>query len=498
MESGKSGYKSIIKSTSLFGGVKFFQVIVNLLRGKIIAILLGPAGVGFNGLYQSTISIVSSITGLGLNFSAVREISKANESGDIEKLSRSIKIFRRWQVITVLLGFTAVLVFSGVLSRLTFGNGEYTLMFVLLSLMLIFNALSDSNASILQGARNLKGFALHTLTGSIVSLVVSAPVYYIFGISGIVPALILSAFITWLFSIWYSSRVRRIPVSVTFKEVRSEGGEMIKLGVAMMVTTSLASLANYLVNIFIKGYGSIEDFGLYQAGMSITTQSVGLIFTAMAVDYYPKLSAISDNNSKVRVMVNQQAEVMLLIATPILLMLMIAAPIVIRILLSAEFASVSSFIRIIAVALVFKAASYSIGAISYAKGDKKRFFILEGIFTNTSVLLFSTAGYYLGGLNGLGYGFVLHHIVYLGVVLTVNKIYYRYTADRKVARMLLINICGAFATLVVLALLKGFIAIGISTLIFIAISAHSIIFIDKILDIKGLIYKATNRNNQQA
>lgn len=489
MESGNSGYKSIIKSTTLFGGVKFIQAFLNLLRVKIIAIILGPTGVGFNGLYQSTISIISNITGLGLNFSAVRDISKANESGDIEELSRRIKIFRRWQIITVGLGFLVVVIFSGILSKLTFNTPQYAVAFIFLSLMLVFNSLADSNASLLQGTRSLSGYAKHTLTGTIVSLIVSAPLFYFFGLKGIVPALIVSALITWFFSIWYSSKIKRVPVKVGIKEVMEKGGGMVKLGVAMMLTTTLTSLANYLINIYIKSQGSVADFGLYQAGMSITAQSIGLIFVSMAIDYYPKLAAISEDNGKVRNMVNQQAEVMLLVASPILLVLMIAAPLAVKVFLSNEFLPIVQFIRIISVAFVFKSASYSIGAISFAKGDKKTFFFLEGIYTNSSILFFSVAGYYLGGLNGLGYGFVLLHAIYLILILFVNKKRYDYTPSAYLLKILFFNIIGAFLVFGLLQIESPLLAIALSIIVLIAVSIYSLINIGKVIDLQELLRK---------
>ena len=191
---------------------------------------------------------------------------------------------------------------------------------------------------------------------------------------------------------------------------------MVKLGVAMMLSISIGSFTGYLLNNFIINSGSVADLGLYQAGMSITSQSIGLVFSAMAIDYYPRLAAVSEDNGKVREMVNQQGEVTLLIATPILLMLVITAPIVIQILLSKEFLPITGFIRMLAFGMIFKAASYSIGAISFAKGNKKVFFFLEGIYSNVSMLIFSIAGYLLNGLAGLAWAFMLAHLVYFVII----------------------------------------------------------------------------------
>ena len=50
----KSSYRQIVKATSLFGGVQFFQIIISVIRSKFVAILLGPAGMGIVGLLTAT------------------------------------------------------------------------------------------------------------------------------------------------------------------------------------------------------------------------------------------------------------------------------------------------------------------------------------------------------------------------------------------------------------------------------------------------------------
>ena len=45
-----NSYKNIFKATSLFGGVQIYQILINVIRSKFIALLLGPYGVGIQGL----------------------------------------------------------------------------------------------------------------------------------------------------------------------------------------------------------------------------------------------------------------------------------------------------------------------------------------------------------------------------------------------------------------------------------------------------------------
>ena len=64
MSEEKASYRSIMKATSLFGGVQVFNILISIIRSKFVAILLGPAGLGIVGLLQSTIGLVTSLTSL--------------------------------------------------------------------------------------------------------------------------------------------------------------------------------------------------------------------------------------------------------------------------------------------------------------------------------------------------------------------------------------------------------------------------------------------------
>ncbi|MFA6769903.1 MAG: oligosaccharide flippase family protein [Bacteroidales bacterium] len=488
-------YKSIFKATSLFGGVKVIQIFLTLLRGKIIALLLGPSGVGLNSLFMSPITMISNITSLGLNFSAVRDIAKANESGDINKLSIIIKIFKRWILATAVIGLLSVVVFSRILSNYTFKNPDYTISFVLLSFVVFFGALTSGNASILQGTRNLKSYAMHSLAGSFVALIVSAPLYYFYGTNGIVPALIISSIITFFYSVYYVLKVKTANVNISINETYKGGKEMLQLGLTMMLATSIGSAVHYFINTFISSHGSIADLGFYQAGMSIISQSVGLVFSAMAIDYYPRLAAISEDNNKVRKMANQQGEITMLITAPVLASVIIFTPLVINILLSSDFLIIINFIRVLSLGMIFKAASYSIGAISFAKGDKKVFFFLEGIYMNASILLFSILGYKINGLMGLAIGYLLMHLIYFVIINIVTYVKYDFYISKDLIKILSISILLVtslfLSSLFVLGVLKHAISISILIILF----YYCYYNLDKLIGIKEMLSKVFRRQS---
>lgn len=107
----KTSHRQILKATGILGGAQVIEIIIRIIRNKVVAVLLGPMGVGILGLYQSTIELIQSTTGFGLNFSAVRDIAEMAGSNDPQKISRTILILRRWVWFTGLLGMVLGLLF---------------------------------------------------------------------------------------------------------------------------------------------------------------------------------------------------------------------------------------------------------------------------------------------------------------------------------------------------------------------------------------------------
>ena len=405
----QSSYRQIFKATSLFGGVQVIQIAIGIVRTKFVAILLGSTGVGIMGLLNAPLNLIISITGLGIAFSAVRDVSEAHGTGDQKRISKTITVLRQWSWITGFLGAVITVALAPILSQWTFGNSEYTWAFMWLSVTLLLQAISKGQSAILQGTRRLKDMAKAGVIGSTLGLITSVPLYYWFGLNGIVPAMIVTA-ITGLFLSWYFSQKLEIEnVKLTYNETYASGLGMAKLGISMTIAGFLGSLSTYVLNAFISNRSGIEQVGLYNAGWNVIGQYTGIIFIAMATDYYPRLSAVQSDDDKVKELVRQQAETALLIMTPLLSLLIITMPLVVRILYSPVFLPIVMFANLTVLGMQFKAISWAMGYVYLAKGNGQLFLFIE-IISGIVILLLNLIFYYFFGLNGLGISFILSYL----------------------------------------------------------------------------------------
>jgi O-antigen/teichoic acid export membrane protein len=181
--------------------------------------------------------------------------------------------------------------------------------------------------------------------------------------------------------------------------------------------------SSYIVRIFISHKGGVEQVGLYNAGFSIINTYVGMVFTAMVTDYFPRLSGIADDAGKAKNVVNQQAEVALLILAPILTVFLIFINWIVILFYSSRFLSVDIMIHWAALGIFFKAASWPIAYLIIAKGHTKLFFYNE-LMVNLYMLGLNIIGYLWKGLEGLGISFFVGYLIYLlQVFIIVRKKY---------------------------------------------------------------------------
>lgn len=486
MADSRPSYRQIFKATSLFGGVQVFNIIIAIIRSKIIAVLLGPTGIGISGLFTSTTSLVGSLTNFGLGTSAVRNISEARETNDKSRISKVITVLRRLVWITGSLGLLLTFILSPTLSKLTFGNENYTIAFRWLSITLLFNQLTSGQNVLLQGMRQLKFLAQANLIGSFAGLLISVPLYYFYRIDGIVPALIISSFASLIIAWSFSRRIKTEPAKVNKHETLFEGKSMLTMGFMLSLSGLITTAASYIIRAYISNTGSLDDVGLYNAGFAIIGSYVGLIFTAMGTDYYPRLSGIAQDNVKAKELMNQQAEIALLIIGPILCIFLIFANWAVILLYSTKFTPINGMIQWSALGMYFKAASWSIAFIFLAKGAANLFFWCEFI-SNVYILFLNMAGYHFLGLNGLGISFMIGYFLYFIQVYIITRKKYDFSFNRLFFKLFFIQFLlgiGCFFVIFFMptpwAYLGGTLLIGISTY-------HSFVELNKRLDIKGAI-----------
>lgn len=224
-----TSYGNIFKTTFLFGLVQVFKAVISIMVNKLAAMLIGPNGMGLLGIYNSTISLIQTGAGLGLNQSAVRDVAEANSSGDTSRRNRVINVTLKAVLFTGLLGLIITISLSYFISEWTLGDYSYTASYCVLAFVICLNIINDGRQAVLKGMRLMRYLAYASIIGTSTSLFISIPLYYMFGINGIVPALLLSSIFALIVSNYYISKNKVAKEIVTLGDLRIEAMPMVKI-----------------------------------------------------------------------------------------------------------------------------------------------------------------------------------------------------------------------------------------------------------------------------
>lgn len=435
----KESYRSIIVSTIFFGGAQIVVTLINMIRAKFVAVILGAAGMGLSSLLSNASACIQQIVLLGVNQSGVRDVSQASSEHDMALVCRISRILRTMILVSALIGMAGTVALSPLITRLSVGDSSYLYHFVLLGAVVLFNVLGLGEYAILQGTRQYKSIAYGTVVMPLCGLVLGIPIYYMWGMSGIVPAMILQSAIYYAamrhFTRRYGLEGRQLP-RVSLSETWQRGKGMITLGMVMMTAALLSSLTTYTLSAFISHTGSMTELGFFQAANTITMQCSSLVFTAMATDYYPKLAGIiAKDRAAAHRLVDQQTEIVTLTIAPISMIIISVVPLLISLLLTDEYQVIRQTMRFMGYAVIFKAFCFPVDYMSFANGDKRFFFWAESVLPSANTLVVFIPFFHFFGLNGLGYAALVYSVVDMTVSLALNYRKYGFHLSRATVSM---------------------------------------------------------------
>lgn len=434
-------YRSIVKATALFGGVQAFQVLLTLIRTKVVALLLGVDGVGLLGLLNNTISMIQNITGLGISQGGVKSISGAENP---RKALQIASLVRQMSLYAGLFGSIVILALAPWLSQWSFGSRDFTGAYMWLACTLLFDTLTKGELAIFQGFRRLRILAQANLLGASAGLFISIPIYYVWRTDGVVGAIIISSVCSYLATLIFRNKqqVAKLPM-------RQEGKSIITIGAMLTISGFASTLTSYLFNIYLRSHGGLQDVGIYQSGFGLIDKYVGLIFVAMSTDYYPRLAAAYTQNTRLRHIMNQQTVVSLLILCPVIAIFLPTAPLIVRLLLTKSFLPVIPFLSWAILGMIFKVISTSLAYILIVKGAH-RLFLCSELLSWSTILVTNIIGYNLLGIEGIGIAFLFSYVCYLTVVGIICRRKYKINFSKEVVLLFIFTIITSLSSFVII------------------------------------------------
>jgi PST family polysaccharide transporter len=433
--------RAILKAMGVFGGVRALSILCSLVRNKLIAVWIGPLGVGLVSLFNSVIDMICSTVRLNVDQSAVRDVAK-----NADNVAETATAVRRWSVVLGLIGSVIICAMSPLLSLWSFDTCDMWWTFCVLSLLSLLYAYSNGMQAILQGQKQFAAVARIGVVTAVLGIVVSVPIIYFLRENSIVWVILsygLAMFVGVLLN-----RPKLPRVQQTYKQSWQIGGTFVRLGFMLTLASLMGQLFNYLFVLYVKNYSSTEDLGLYQAAYTVINSYVGVLFTGVWIEYFPRLSAMAHSSRRLSVSVTHQIATTVWILMPVVAVFVAADELIVRVLYDAAFMPMLPLMTIGMVSVLPRYVSWCMAYVILAKGDGKVYMLSETM-SGLIGLVLNVVGYSWYGFAGLGVSFVVWYLAYIAIINVINRRRYGVCISRDVWRLVWLGL--AFGIVVVAA-----------------------------------------------
>lgn len=486
-----SSHRQIFRTSAIMGSASVINILISIIKIKVVALLLGPAGIGLIGLYQSIVGIASTLASCGMATSGVRQL--AASVGEQETLDIVRRALWLGSLILGLIGMILLWQLRESVSQWVFGDIIHTEKVGWLGLGVLFTLIAGSQTALLQGLRRIGDLARVNIISASIAAMVGLLAIYLLREDGVL-WFVLSAPATSILVAWhYASRLPCPQTAYEWQAIHQQWLTMLKLGLPLMATGLLALVTQLIVRSIVVRKLGLEASGYFQAAWAISMTYIGFVLGAMASDYYPRLSGIINNQKSAGRLVNEQAEMALLLSAPVLLAMITLAPWIINLLYAKSFAPAIDILHWQVLGDILKVASWPMSYILLALGRGGIFIGIE-LTWNVMYLGVIALGISEDGLIVTGVGFWLSYLVYYCVVGIVAIRLINFKLDwRNMLFTLILSLAGGMIILIAnLSSWAGYVT-GIAMTLMIL--TYSLWRLNELMDIRSFIKKLVSNNS---
>lgn len=414
-------YAQILKTSTITGGSAAVGLVISMVSVKTSAVFLGPAGVGVLRLFQSLVATMSTLAGLGIGSSGVKEIAEADASGDEARLGRTTQVVRRMSVATGVAGSVATALLCWPLAWLVFDSTERAPEVAVAGIAVALTIVAAGQVAIVRGRRRIGDLARINIQSALAGLLVSAPLYWFYRDAAIVPAILLSGTLALAISWHHARRIEMPPIArMPWKSVVSDSRRLVGLGIAMMWAGLLSTIVMTAAGALILRELGSESNGYYAAAWALSGLFANFILSAMEADYFPRLAAVQSDHEACGKLVNEQTEIGILLALPGIVATLFFAPLAIHAFYSAKFAPAAEVLPWFVLGVFGRITSWPLGFVLLAKGSARIFVVMETVFSLLHLGLIAL-GIQRFGLVGVGMAFFALYVLYNAAIIVVAR-----------------------------------------------------------------------------
>lgn len=405
------------KALLISGAARGSTTLVAVIRTKTIALLLGPEGIGLLGILTSVQELGAQTAEGGLSHSAVRQIARARGTrGRLARIRRALT----WSVL-IMATIAAILVWvlRAPLSDMVMGNAGHAATFGMLSLGIALLMIFRWRQTVLCGFQKVNSHAWLTTSAAVAGTAIGIIVILLAGEDGVIWAVLAipaaGVVLAPLFTKGLGPPDRGKP---NLKLTIAHSQAMYRVGFGLMLSAIAVFLTPMILRAFLARDG-LDQVGLYQAGLVVTMHLTGLVTAAVAMDYYPRISAVASQPPKIQSLMNQQAHLHLMLGGPMAILVAAFAPFILQVLFSDAFGPAASLLQLMTLGAILRLITVPAEIVLMAQAKPGAILLLQ-IVHQSVVLGLAFALWRTLGLQGFGLAYCMGQGLHLALVTWWN------------------------------------------------------------------------------
>jgi PST family polysaccharide transporter len=424
-DSSQHAYARMLKATSTLAGAKVVTILISIIRTKIVALLLGPSGMGVVSLVSSSTELARVAFACGLDGATARKVAEASASKDPLRIDHAYRVSARTALGVGVLASVVLAVVSPLLSSHFFGNSDRFWWFCFGAASLIFTPLLGVQLSFLQGLRQSRSLAICQILASLAGATLNVLLVSLLGVVGGVVSLLTLAVISLTIHHRFLKRHRPAIASSATPTTLEDSRKLLKLGSGFAINAIWLAASGWLNLLFISRYFGTDEgpnqIGLYGAANSMSCLYIGILVSAMATEFYPQLVQAAQDRSLTNRLLNQQTMLAITLGVPASMGMVILSPWILGLLYSQEFVPGAELLRWMLAGMAIRFASCPLGFTLLAVGSP-RIIVLSELMMGSVTIGSAYALLQVFGLVGIGMALVSSNLLYLiGIILVTYR-----------------------------------------------------------------------------
>lgn len=372
-------------------------VVLGIVRSKLVAVKVGPLGVGIVAEVTQLLTLVAVIATVANSPALLKWISEAARDKDHAKLERGLGTS---VVLALGLGLLATLgcVVAGPWLLPNDWPVDLRVALALSGVSIAFAAVAACITTVHVGFSDLKAITLSSLMGAVLTTASLVVLVWFFGLMGNFIAIAVGSLLSLLATAWFLRR-RAEPVKLRLAWDRDFARQAFTIGVTSLISGYVAQglLASIRFMLEHEGQGTAgaELNGNFQAAYAISTTYFSAVLQGVGQYYFPRYAAAQTADELTQEVRSATRFVMRL--TPILVLLAISfRDVIIVILYSSKFGLASQMLGAMFASDILKAAAWSFAGPLPMRGRVRAFLTTEAVGFASGVPLYWLVIHQLG------------------------------------------------------------------------------------------------------